>query len=129
EPRRLEQERYPRPGEPNPSARMGIVSVAGGSVRWVDLSEYDAGSYLISWVGWLSPRGKPGEETPASTTAFCCVQNRTQTWMDIIAVPVSGAQKKLLRETTQAWVEPQGDPYVLKDGSFILASERDGYRH
>jgi dienelactone hydrolase len=130
DPRRLEQARYPRPGEPNPKVRMGIVGVAGGNVRWVDLPEYDAGNYLISWVGWLSPKGEFGKEAPESRTAFCCVQNRTQTWLDIIGVPAQGGPpRKLLRETTDAWVEPQGDPYVLRDGSFILASERDGYRH
>jgi dipeptidyl-peptidase-4 len=34
-----------------------------------------------------------------------------------------------MRETTEAWVEPPGEPHELADGSYILASERDGFRH
>src|SRR5688572_27898689 len=50
--------------------------------------------------------------------------------MDVLAVTASsGAMTTLMREQTEAWVEPQGDPQVLKDGSFIWASERTGYRH
>jgi dipeptidyl-peptidase-4 len=58
------------------------------------------------------------------------VQDRVQTWLDLLEVPSTGGQTKLLmRETTEAWVEPQGDPHELDDGSFLLASERDGYKH
>lgn len=130
EPRRVEDTPYPRPGDPNPSARLGIVSAAGGTVRWADLSDYDTGNFLITGVGWLAPEA--GEMKPAaeSRTAYCYIQNRTQTWMDLLAVSEdSGRTRRLFRETTKAWVEPQGGPFVLKDGSFILASERDGYRH
>jgi dipeptidyl aminopeptidase/acylaminoacyl peptidase len=129
-PRRIEQERYPRPGDPNPTARVGVVTVAGGDVRWADLGGYDAGGYLVTQVGWLAPKAKAGKDAPEAAAAYCCVQNRTQTWMDVLAVNVSnGSTRKLMREQTEAWVEPQGEPYVLEDGSFIWASERTGYRH
>ena len=37
--------------------------------------------------------------------------------------------KRLFRETTKAWVDDPGPPIFLKDGSFLLASERTGWKH
>ena len=117
---RLETERYPRPGEPNPAVKLSIVSAAGASPRAVDLAAYDSGAFLISWVGWSEATGN----------LRFAVQDRTQTWLDFMEIgDGGGTPNRLMRETTEAWVEPQGEPRELKDGSFILASERDGFRH
>ena len=35
----------------------------------------------------------------------------------------------LFREKTKAWVEDLGEPRFLKDGSFLWASERTGWKH
>src|SRR6185503_11588964 len=71
-----------------------------------------------------------GGAVPETRAAWCYVQNRTQTWMDLLSIPASGGKPtRLMREKTEAWVEPVGQPRVLKDGSFILPSERTGYKH
>ncbi len=49
--------------------------------------------------------------------------------MDLLAVDPTGKPKRLFREKTGAWVEDQGEPVFLKDGSFLFPSERDGYKH
>lgn len=126
EPRVVEDSPYPRPGDANPIAKLGIVTAAGGAVRWADLSDYNAGHYLITGVLWPVSDA----EKKDSKTVWCYVQNRVQTWMDVLAAPVTGGKPtRLMRETTEAWVEPQGEPRFLKDGTFILASERSGFRH
>src|SRR5262249_27868506 len=57
-------------------------------------------------------------------------QNRAQTWLDFCTAPAQGgAPKRFFRETTKAWVNDPGPPTYLKDGSFLLASERTGWRH
>ena len=43
-------------------------------MQWADLSDYSADSFLISDVGWW----------PDSSAAYCYVQNRTQTWLDLV---------------------------------------------
>ncbi len=119
-PREVEPTRYPRAGEPNPTVKLGIVSTAGGSVRWVDLSGYTEGFYLITGAVW----------TPDSERVCFHVQDRAQTWLDISTVSRSGGEpKRLLRETTEAWVEPPGTLQFLGDGSFLLSSERTGWKH
>ncbi|MBC7771446.1 MAG: prolyl oligopeptidase family serine peptidase, partial [Pyrinomonadaceae bacterium] len=83
---------------------------------------------LITGVGWFPAEGEGDRKE--SRAAYCYVQNRTQTWLDFLSVPTGGAKPtRLMRESTEAWVEPQGDPKFLKDGSFLLASERTGFRH
>ena len=117
---RLETVRYPRPGEPNPSVQISIVSAAGGNPRTIDLSAYDEGAFLVSWIGWSKSTGK----------LRLAVQDRVQTWLDLLETPpTAGKPAKLMRETTEAWVEPQGNPRELEDGSYILRSERDGFKH
>ncbi|MBN1358982.1 MAG: S9 family peptidase [Sedimentisphaerales bacterium] len=117
---RVEVERYPRPGESNPSVSVGVVSVAGGAVRWADLGDYTEGSFLISGVGWL----------PDSERVYFYVQDRAQTWLDLCTVSKSrGEVERLLRDKTEAWIESPGELTFLQDGSFLLASERTGWNH
>lgn len=111
---------YPRAGEPNPKVRLGLVSVAGGPVKWVDFDDYLEGTYLITRVGWM----------PDSEKVYFCVQDRAQTWLDFnTASKRAGKAGRLFRETTQAWVDPPDNPRFLADGSFLLLSERMGWRH
>jgi len=117
---RVETTRYPKAGDPNPFVKLGIVSVAGGPIRWVDLSNYSETASLIVHVGW----------TPDSQRAYFYIQDRAQTWLDFCTVSSDGGEpKRLFRETTNAWVDNPGPPTFLKDGSFLLASERTGWRH
>src|SRR5262245_48002808 len=110
---------YPKAGDPNPTVRLGIVPVAGGETRWVDLSKYSGGDFLIVDVAW----------SPDRRLSFQ-VQDREQTWLDLDVVDAqSGAVRTVLRETTKAWVEPQGSPRWLEDGSFLWLSERTGFKH
>ncbi|MEZ6241721.1 MAG: DPP IV N-terminal domain-containing protein [Phycisphaerales bacterium] len=120
EPQRLDTVHYPKPGDRNPNVRVHIVDRAGGAPRAVDLSKYDEGAYLVSHVQW----------TPDSKRLRLDIQDRAQTWLDLLMAPArGGASKVLFRETTQAWVESQHDATFLADASFVLASERDGWRH
>jgi dipeptidyl-peptidase 4 len=111
---------YPKAGAPNPVVTFGVVSVAGGPVRWVDLGGYSETSSLIIRAGF----------TPDSQRVFCYVQDRAQTWLDLCLAPRDGgAARKLFRETTKAWVDDPGEPHFLEDGSFLMFSERSGWKH
>jgi len=116
----VETARYPKPGQRNPDVRVGILPATGGDTRWVDLSDYTDGDFLISGVGF----------TPDGKKLWLYIQNRIQTWLDVCTLPVRGGKpERLFRETTDAWVEPHGDPHFLEDGSFLWLSERTGWRH
>src|SRR4030095_3401494 len=49
----LEVTDYPKAGDPNPTAKLGIANVSEGGPSWVDLSEYAALEFLIVNVAWL----------------------------------------------------------------------------
>ncbi len=68
--------------------------------------------------------------TPDSQKVYLYMQDRAQTWLDVCMMPRdSGGPAHLFRETTKAWVDDPGPPHFLKDGSFLLASERTGWKH
>ena len=116
----LEVTDYPKAGDPNPTVRLGLGATAGGPPSWVDLSSYAGGDFLIVNVGWA----------PGGAQVVFQVQDREQTWLDLnLADPASGRPRRVLRETTKAWVNENGNPVWLKDGSFLWFSERSGFKH
>ena len=111
---------YPKAGDPNPTVRLGVVSAAGGGVRWIDTSKYSRAEHLIVNVDW----------TPDSLHVVHQVQDREQTWLDLNLGDVAKlATTTVLRETTKAWVSELGNPVWLNDGTFLWLSERDGWQH
>jgi dipeptidyl aminopeptidase/acylaminoacyl peptidase len=111
---------YPKAGDPNPVVTVNVATLASGKVRPIDTASYPAAETLYPRAGFL-PDGK---------TVYFYVQDRTQTWLDLCTAPIDGGPvQKLLRNTTQAYVEDPGEPRFLNDGSFLLTSEKTGYRH
>ncbi|HUK34441.1 MAG TPA: DPP IV N-terminal domain-containing protein, partial [Vicinamibacterales bacterium] len=114
---------YPRAGDHNPTAKVGVVHAGGGAVDWIDLSKYAADDVLLVRVAW----------TPSSRLSYE-IENRTQSWLDLNVADVSSApatQRTLFRETSRFWInsEDQETPTWLADGSFVWLSERTGFRH
>jgi dipeptidyl-peptidase-4 len=116
----LEVTDYPKAGDPNPIVKLGLARIAGGGPSWVDLGSYSTIEFLIVNVGW----------SPDSQHVVHQVQDREQTWLDLnLAEVSSGRTRRLIRETTSAWVNENGNPVWLKDGSFLWLSERSGFKH
>jgi dipeptidyl aminopeptidase/acylaminoacyl peptidase len=118
-PQAVEVSPFPLAGDPNPTVKIGLASVESRKVNWADLSDYPKESTLVIRAGWL----------PDHKTAYFYVQDRAQTWLDVCTVPTTGGKpQKLLRDRTKAWIEDPGPPHFLKDGSFLLLSERSGWK-
>ncbi len=116
----LENYPYPKVGDPNPLVTIGVVSAAGGKPLFLDLGEHKPEEIIISRVGWF----------PDSKTVFAYIQNRTQTWLDFTTWSSANAKPDVLfRETTKAWVDDLGPPRFLPDGSFLILSDRSGWKH
>lgn len=112
--------RYPRAGDPNPKVRLGVVDATGGPIRWMDTSSYASIEHLIGRVAW----------TPNGKWIVYQVQNREQTWLDLVmADPATGQARTLFRESSEAWVGITDNPCWLRDDSFLWLSERSGWRH
>ena len=116
---KLEQTPYPKPGDPNPAATMHVVDLTTGTSKRLDRID-DPAKTLIVDVAWR----------PDSSAVVFQVQDREQTWLELNETPrVGGQSRRVLRETTRAWVDNQGSPFFLRDGSFLWLSERTGWKH
>ena len=112
---------YPKAGDANPLVQVGIVSASSASdVNYLDLSRYESEEILVSNVDWK----------PDSESIVLQVQNREQTWLDLVgASPEDPSINVLFRDKTEAWITSPGNPFWLSDNRFLWLSPRNGYRH
>lgn len=115
---KVDQERYPKAGDPNPEVRLGVVDVPGGKVRWLKLT--DDKDVYVPRFGWLR-----------DGVVWAQVLNRAQDKLDLYFVDVSsGRSKPVMSESSDAWVDVRDDFKLLKSGDrFLWSSWRDGHTH
>jgi dipeptidyl-peptidase 4 len=116
---KLEVTPYPKPGDPNPKVRMGIVDVSTIRTVWVK-TDQNADLYL-GWPFW----------TPDSRKIVLQVLNRDQNDMRFcLAETGSGDFEQIYGESNKTWVDFFEDVYVMKNGSgYILRSYRNGWEN
>jgi dipeptidyl-peptidase-4 len=115
----VDHEKYPKPGDPNPEVRLGVVSAKGGAVKWISLTD-DSDMYIPRF-GWVR-----------DGILWAQVLNRTQDRLDIYFIDAkSGRSRRVLTETSpEAWVNVTDDFRILKSGDrFVWTSWRDGHTH
>lgn len=115
-----EQIQYPKAGEANSAARVGVVAATGGQVRWFQLPG-DPRNHYPARVEWA----ENSEEVVIQQL------NRLQN-TDIVFLGDrrTGAVRPVLTEHDSAWVDVVDEIRWLEGGkSFLWESERDGWRH
>jgi dipeptidyl-peptidase-4 len=116
----VENEKYPKVGDPNPVVKLGVVDADKGKVRWISLTS-DEESYVPRF-GWV----KEG-------VIWAEVLNRTEDKMDLYFVDAkSGKSRIVLTETTPgAWIDFEHVEvrFLKSSGQFLWPSWRDGSMH
>lgn len=124
---------YPKAGETNSAARVGVVPASGGSTRWFDISGDPRNNYLprMEWAG-------------NSNEVVIQQLNRLQnTNVVMLGDARTGKVNPVLVEKDDTWVDvawgdidwdksglARGDVEWIDGGKrFLWASERDGWRH
>jgi dipeptidyl-peptidase-4 len=111
---------YPKAGESNSAARIGVVAAAGGDTRWLAL-EGDPRNHYPARMEW------------AANSDEVVVQrlNRLQNRLDLLLGNArTGAVSTILTEQDSAWVELVDDFTWVNGGrQFVWMSERDGWNH
>jgi dipeptidyl-peptidase 4 len=116
---KVEQEKYPKAGDPNPVVRLGVIAAKGGKPKWISLTS-DADTYVPRF-GWVR-----------DGVIWAQVVNRLQDTMDLyLADAKSGKSRKVLTENIpDGWVNVNDDFHILKSGDrFLWSSWRDGHTH
>ena len=116
----VENEKYPKVGDPNPVVRLGVVDADKGKVRWISLTS-DTESYIPRF-GWVR-----------DGVIWAEVLNRTEDKMDLYFVDAkSGKSRIVLTETTPgAWIDFEHVEvrFLKSNGQFLWPSWRDGNMH
>ena len=124
---------YPKAGETNSAARVGVVSATGGATRWFEIAGDPRNNYL------------PRMEWAASSDEVVIQQlNRLQNTNNVMLGDIrTGKVRSILTEKDEAWVDvswgdldwnkkglARGDVEWIDGGKrFLWASERNGWRH
>ncbi|XP_010671444.1 uncharacterized protein LOC104888243 isoform X1 [Beta vulgaris subsp. vulgaris] len=121
-----EDHAYPFAGSSNVKVRLGVVSIAGGPITWMNLlCGGNSDEEYLARVNWM-----PGNILIAQ------VLNRAQTELNILKFDIkTGLRKVLLVEEHDTWVNLH-DCFTPLDkatsggaGGFLWASEKTGFRH
>ncbi len=124
---------YPKAGEMNSAARVGIINASGGKTRWLEVPGDARNNYL------------PRMEWAANSDEVVIQQlNRLQNTNIVMLGDVrSGKVRPILTEKDDAWVDiawgaidwdkrglARGEVEWIDGGKrFLWTSERDGWRH
>jgi dipeptidyl-peptidase 4 len=116
----VENEKYPKVGDPNPVVKLGVVDADKGKVRWISLTS-DEESYIPRF-GWV----KEG-------VIWAALVNRAQDKMEMFFIDAkTGKSRMVFSETTPgSWIdfETIEIPFLKNGGGFLWRSWRDGNTH
>jgi dipeptidyl-peptidase 4 len=111
---------YPKVGEVNSAARVGIVPAAGGPTRWLRI-EGDPRNHYIPRMDWAA----------GSDAVILQRMNRPQNTDEVmLGDAATGTVRTVLTEHDSTWVDVVNDVVWLKGGKqFTWVSQRDGWNH
>jgi dipeptidyl-peptidase-4 len=113
------EQRYPAAGTANAQVKLGVVSVASGKIRWLDLGEET--DIYVPRVKWLPDGGRLAVQR----------QSRDQQTLDLILFDIeSGKSRTLITEQSDNWINLHKNLHFLKTrDQFIWSSESSGFQH
>ena len=114
---KVDLEKYPKAGDPNPAVRIGVVDSKGSKPKWISLSQ-DKDVYIPRF-GWIR-----------NGLLWVEVLNRAQDSIDVYFVDShTGKSSRVLGETVnEGWIYVNDDFQVLDSGDrFLWSSWRDGH--
>ena len=117
----LRKQRYPKSGDANSIPRVIAVDLSDASLKQCDCPLPAGTEYVLPEIVWA----------PDSKNVAVITLNRAQNELTLQAWNPASAEapRTLVHEADEAFVNVQGGPAFLPDGSFVWLSERDGWLH
>lgn len=116
----VDQEKYPKVGDPNPVVKLGVVDVDKAKPRWITLGD-DPDTYIPRF-GWVR-----------EGVIWAVVQNRAQDKIDLYFIDAKSGKARIVfsENTPGAWMDFENTeiPFLKKTGGFLWRSWRDGNTH
>jgi dipeptidyl-peptidase-4 len=121
---------YPVAGEPPSPFKIGVISVAGGTTKWMDIPTDPVLQSYVPRMEWADN----------NTELIIQHLNRAQNQTDVMMCEVAtGKSKSIYQEKDAAWIDilPEWEEHYYYGGwdwfkkgeDFLWASEKDGWRH
>jgi dipeptidyl-peptidase-4 len=120
---RVEMQRYPKAGFPNPDVQIGIADLDSGSVKWIPYR--DETDHYLAFPTW----------DQASSRIYFQWMNRKQNHLKLHVYDLTDHTIRLVYEEEQpTWIEFLGDLglkdlHVLKNGDVLIKSSKSGWYH
>jgi len=113
----VDGQRYPQPGDPNPSVRLGVARATGGDLVWVKLPLKPGNDYIPRF-GWAD-----------ANTVWIETLTRDQKHQTFyLADATTGEAKQVLEIVDAKFVNDQYDAYA-GNGKLLVKHWGDGYEH
>jgi dipeptidyl-peptidase-4 len=116
---------YPKAGETNSAARVGVVAAGGGATTWLQVPGDSRNTYIarLQWGGGGEPR--------SSQELVLQHLNRLQNTLQIMVADArTGAVRTVFTERDSAWIEIADTIQFVNGGrDFLWESERSGWSH
>lgn len=115
---------YPKAGEDPSACKVGVVTVATGTTKWMDVPG-DAVQHYIPAMEWMAD----------SKQIMLEQLNRKQNEAKIFLCDIiTGASRSIYNESTNTWIdveptEGNGWKWINNGKEFLVISEKDGWRH
>ncbi|MBP7554864.1 MAG: S9 family peptidase [Chitinophagaceae bacterium] len=115
---------YPKAGEDPSACKVGVVTVATGTTKWMDVPG-DAVQHYIPAMEWMAD----------SKQIMLEQLNRKQNEAKIFLCDIiTGASRSIYNESTSTWIdveptEGNGWKWINNGKEFLVISEKDGWRH
>ena len=114
----VEEQRYPQPGDPNPTVRVGIADLKKGTTVWLRLP-IAVGNDYVPRFGWLDNR-----------TLWVELLRRDHRHRALYFVDIAtGNERRVLAETAHRFLDESYDIEFLPQGRFLWTSWKDGHTH
>ncbi len=114
---------YPKVGEAPSPVRIGVVTLTGGFIRWMNIAG-DPQQHYIPRMEWSGPNELIVQQ----------LDRKQQESKLIYCKTTDGSTSTFWAENDEAWVDlntdnPGGWNWINKGQEFLWVSEKDGWRH
>ena len=114
---RVEEQRYPQPGDLNPDVRVGVVQAKGGRTEWI-VVPFHAGQDYIPRFGWVDRK-----------TLWIETLARDHKHRDIYFADLSSGHGHQVLELADDTFLDENYDVSVRDGWIVLTNWLDGHNH
>jgi dipeptidyl-peptidase-4 len=117
----IEETRYPKAGDPNPTVKIGWTSPTGGNITWADFNEQE--DQYFGWPIW----------NPNNNSMWMSWMDRGQNNLKIYELDMAtGAKKEVYKEYQKTWIDLEDRVsgrinFLANNKGYIAQSDATGW--